>query len=60
MTERQIALWLTPEGEKDLLRGQCLKRKLTPEDVTPLVLFLASDEAGAVTGQSWLVDGGAA
>ena len=60
MTERQIALWLTPEGERELQRQQCLKRKLTPEDVTPLVLFLASDEAAAVTGQSWLVDGGAA
>ncbi len=28
MTERQIALWLTPEAEKDLMARQCLKRKL--------------------------------
>src|SRR5439155_1165878 len=28
MTERQIQLWLTPEGEQELLRRQCLKRKL--------------------------------
>jgi D-xylose 1-dehydrogenase len=58
MTERQVSLWLTPEGEKELLRRQCLKRKLTPEDVTPLVLFFAAEESRAVTGQSWQVDGG--
>ena len=28
MTERQIDLWLTPEGEKELMERQCLKRKL--------------------------------
>jgi NAD(P)-dependent dehydrogenase (short-subunit alcohol dehydrogenase family) len=58
MTERQIALWLTPAGEEALLRRQCVKRKLVAEDVARVVLFLASDEAAAVTAQSWLVDGG--
>jgi NAD(P)-dependent dehydrogenase (short-subunit alcohol dehydrogenase family) len=58
MTERQIELWLTPEGEKELLRRQCLKRKLVPEDIARAVLFLASDEASAITQQNWLVDGG--
>ncbi len=28
MTERQVRLWLTPDGEQELLRRQCLKRKL--------------------------------
>ena len=58
MTERQISLWLTPEGEQELLRRQCLKRKLLPEDVARVVLFFASDDSGACTSQSYIVDGG--
>jgi NAD(P)-dependent dehydrogenase (short-subunit alcohol dehydrogenase family) len=58
MTERQIALWLTPEGEQELLRRQCLKRKLKPEDVARMVLFLASDDSDACTSQAFIVDGG--
>ena len=37
---------------------QCLKRKLYPEDIARPVLFFASDEAGACTNQSYVVDGG--
>jgi NAD(P)-dependent dehydrogenase (short-subunit alcohol dehydrogenase family) len=58
MTERQIRLWLTPEGEQELLRRQCLKRKLLPEDVARVVLFYASDDSAACTSQSYVVDGG--
>jgi NAD(P)-dependent dehydrogenase (short-subunit alcohol dehydrogenase family) len=29
-----------------------------PEEVAAVVAFVASDEAGFVTGDSWLVDGG--
>jgi len=58
MTERQIALWLTPEGEQELLRRQCLKRKLWPEDIARVVLFLAADDSDACTNQSYVVDGG--
>jgi len=58
MTERQIALWLTPEGEEELMRRQCLKRKLMPEDIARVVCFLASDESSACTSQSYVVDGG--
>src|SRR5262249_24618569 len=58
MTERQITLWLTPEGEQELLRRQCLKRKLYPEDVARVVLFFASDDSSACTSQSYIVDGG--
>src|SRR6187399_2683608 len=42
MTERQVEKWLTPEGEADLMKAQCLKRKLYPDDVAKVVLFLAS------------------
>jgi NAD(P)-dependent dehydrogenase (short-subunit alcohol dehydrogenase family) len=58
MTQRQIDLWLTEETYKELLTRQCLKRKLYPEDVARVVLFFASDEAGACTNQSYIVDGG--
>jgi len=58
MTERQIRLWLTPEGEQELMRRQCLKRKLVPEDVARVVLFFAADDSGACTSQSYIVDGG--
>jgi NAD(P)-dependent dehydrogenase (short-subunit alcohol dehydrogenase family) len=58
MTQRQIDLWLTPEGEKELLARQCLKRKLYPPDIAKFVLFLASEEAGACTNQHYVVDGG--
>jgi NAD(P)-dependent dehydrogenase (short-subunit alcohol dehydrogenase family) len=58
MTERQVKLWLTPEGEQELLRRQCLKRKLLPGDVARVVLFFASDDSSACTSQSYIVDGG--
>ncbi|MEM8951775.1 MAG: SDR family oxidoreductase, partial [Pseudomonadota bacterium] len=58
MTERQIKLWLTPEGEKELMQRQCLKRKLKPADVARLTLFLASDDSNAMTNQTYICDGG--
>lgn len=58
MTERQVEKWLTPEGEAELMARQCLKRKLLPEDIAKAVLFFASDDSGACTAQSYIVDGG--
>jgi NAD(P)-dependent dehydrogenase (short-subunit alcohol dehydrogenase family) len=58
MTQRQIDLWLTPAGEKQLMERQCLKRKLQPADVAKVAVFLASDEAGGCTNQHYVVDGG--
>ena len=58
MTERQINLWLTPEGEEELMKRQCLKRKLVPDDVARAVLFFAADDSGACTNQNYIVDGG--
>ena len=58
MTERQIKLWLTPEGEKELMQRQCLKRKLEPADVARLTLFLASEDSNAMTNQTYICDGG--
>jgi NAD(P)-dependent dehydrogenase (short-subunit alcohol dehydrogenase family) len=58
LTERQRSLWLTPESKARLMEAQCLKRELNGEDIARVVLFLASDEAGAITSQHYVVDAG--
>lgn len=58
MTERQLKLWVTPEGEETLMRQQCLKRKLQPDEIARFTLFLASDESSAATAQQFVADGG--
>ena len=60
VTERQKALWLTPEKEQAFLDAQCLKFRLSEEDVARTALFLASDEARGITGQNLIVDAGLA
>jgi NAD(P)-dependent dehydrogenase (short-subunit alcohol dehydrogenase family) len=58
MTERQRRLWMTPEYLAEIMQRQSLKRELLPEDVARLVLFLASDDSSAITGQNFVIDGG--
>ncbi|MND22591.1 3-oxoacyl-[acyl-carrier-protein] reductase FabG [compost metagenome] len=58
MTERQLELWVTPETEKSIYENQCLKRRLVPDDIARVVVFMSSDEAGAITNQHHIVDGG--
>jgi len=58
MTERQIEKWMTPESEAELMRRQCLKRKLMPDELAKFTVFLASDDASACTAQHYVVDGG--
>jgi 3-oxoacyl-[acyl-carrier protein] reductase len=43
-----------------ILRGQCIPRREQPQDVVGAVLFLASDAASFITGQTIVVDGGSA
>lgn len=58
MTERQVAMWLNPDSERELMRTQCLPDKLQPDDVARLVLFLAADDGRACTAQEFKVDAG--
>ena len=57
-TEKQRRLVYTPEYKAEILASQALKVEIEPEDVARLVLFLASDDARAITNQSYVIDGG--
>jgi NAD(P)-dependent dehydrogenase (short-subunit alcohol dehydrogenase family) len=58
VTERQLALWLSADAERDWMKQVALKRRIVPDDVARLVLFLSSDESAAITGQNFVIDGG--
>ena len=58
MTERQVSKWLTPAGEDDIARNQCLPDKLLPDDIAQMVLFLAADDGRMCTAQEFKVDAG--
>ncbi|WP_113157002.1 SDR family oxidoreductase [Nitratireductor sp. OM-1] len=46
------------QAEKDFIARQPMGRLATVDDITPLVVFLLSDESRFVSGQAVLVDGG--
>lgn len=46
------------QAEKDFIARQPMGRLATVDDITPMVVYLASDESRFVTGQTLLVDGG--
>jgi NAD(P)-dependent dehydrogenase (short-subunit alcohol dehydrogenase family) len=58
LTERQLKLWWSEEGEKRHMEQQSLKRRLTVDDMARVVLFYASDESSAITSQNVIADGG--
>lgn len=57
-TERQKALWLTPEAEARSQANQCLRGALMPDDIARMVLWLAADDSAMVTAQHFVVDAG--
>ena len=57
-TERQSKLWLNPKFKKEILKNQALKKQLLPEDVSKMVLYLASDVSSGSTKQNFTVDAG--
>lgn len=58
MTERQLKLWVTPEGEAEIDRQQCLAGRVMPVDIARMVLFLAADDSRMCSAQEFTVDGG--
>ncbi|HEU4960980.1 MAG TPA: SDR family oxidoreductase [Sphingomonas sp.] len=56
-TPRQMK-WYTPEGEAEIIAGQCLNGRIQPADIAAMALFLASDDAHLCTGHAYFVDAG--
>ncbi|MGA2367422.1 MAG: glucose 1-dehydrogenase [Dehalococcoidia bacterium] len=57
-TQFSQALWGNPEIYKYIMARTPLKRIAEPEDMARAAVFLASNEAGFITGQNLIVDGG--
>jgi D-xylose 1-dehydrogenase len=58
MTERQRALWATPEALARHRARQCLPELIEPVYVARMVLFLASDDAAMCTANNYMVEAG--
>ena len=58
MTERQRALWVTPEALSRHLERQCLPDPIEPAFLARMVLFLASDDAAMCTANNYMVEAG--
>ena len=58
MTEKQLRKYVTEEDKQTLLREQCVKHLIEPKHVSPVMLFLLSSAACAMSGQNLVVDGG--
>ena len=58
ITQRQLEKWLTPESEAEMMKKQCIKKRLMPSDIAKAVLFFSSNQSSGCTNQSYVVDNG--
>ena len=58
MTERQLRDLITQAGKHLILKSQSIPDLIQPSEIAPVVLFLASHAANAITGQEILADRG--
>jgi meso-butanediol dehydrogenase/(S,S)-butanediol dehydrogenase/diacetyl reductase len=58
MTPGTAFLFDDPGQREKLLDGNLIKRPGRPEDIVAMAVYLASDEAGFITGVDMVVDGG--
>ncbi|MEP7181447.1 MAG: SDR family oxidoreductase [Betaproteobacteria bacterium] len=58
MTDRQVRLWLTPAGERQIEEHQALPGRLYPPDIARMALWLAADDSRMCSKQTFVVDGG--
>jgi NAD(P)-dependent dehydrogenase (short-subunit alcohol dehydrogenase family) len=58
MTERQKALWASPEALERHRQRQCLPDLIEPVYLARMVLFLASDDAAMCTANNYMVEAG--
>jgi NAD(P)-dependent dehydrogenase (short-subunit alcohol dehydrogenase family) len=58
MTERQKALWATPEALERHRERQCLPDLIDPVYVARMVVFLASDDASMCSANNYMVEAG--
>ena len=58
LVETEMTADLTDEQQQAVLQMTPLGRAATPEEIAPAVAFLASEEAGYITGAVLTIDGG--
>jgi NAD(P)-dependent dehydrogenase (short-subunit alcohol dehydrogenase family) len=60
LVDSPAAMGLLPEAMQEfVLAGQLVKRIGRMEDLAPMLVYLCSADSSFVTGQTFLVDGGA-
>ena len=58
LTDKQEAMWATPESKAAFLEKQCLQAFMRPADMVGGTLFLASSASAMMTGQTIAIDAG--